>query len=338
MQYVIGIDGGGSKCDAVRVDLTGQILGWGRGGQIQPYYDTSEAIHRSYLDALDGALGEVQGAQFVVASPSRRRQKWEQRIVQAGDILEIFAASEQKTALAAAGQEWGIVALAGTGSFVHGRSPDGERRLHFGAMGPVLGDFGSGYEIGLAGLRAAFASHWTAARETSLAQVIPAALRQDDLHRVFHVIYMQGLERREIASLARVVNEQAEAGDRIAADILRQAADSLFALVRDMVHELGLADQEFPFVAAGSVATKSRLWWERMCERVAEIAPRARPIQPRLMMVVGAALLGLRKLGVAWTPQVLDNLERTQAEALKRLEAPATWLEADASATTPLQV
>ena len=322
MQYAIGIDGGGSKCDAVLVDTSGRIVGWGRGGQIQHLYDTSDAIHQSYLDALDGALGDLRGAELWVASPTRRRQRWEERIAQAGEICEILPVSEQKTSLAAAGEEWGVVVLAGTGSFVHGRSLDGERRLHFGAMGPVLGDFGSGYEIGLAGLRAAFASHWTASRETSLAQVIPAALAVDDLNRIFHLIYMHGMERREIASLAQVVNEQAEAGDRIAGDILRAAADALFGLVQDMVHELDLADQEFPLVAAGSVAMRSRIWWERMCERVAEIAPRARPVQPRLMMAVGAALLALRRMDVEWTPELWSRLEQTQGEFLARLEQP----------------
>jgi N-acetylglucosamine kinase len=223
-------------------------------------------------------------------------------------------------ALAAVGEPWGMVVLAGTGSFVHARTPSG-RRLHFGALGPLLGDYGSGYEIGLAALRAAFASHWTASRETSLASAVPPGLGVEDLN----LVYIQGLDRRSIASLARVVDEQAEAGDRIAAAILRQAADDLFALVQDMLEETGLAGQEFPLVAAGSVAVKSRLWWERMCERVAEIAPGARPVTPRLMMVAGAALIALRRMGVAWTPEVLENLERTQNEFLQWMEQPAAF-------------
>ena len=319
-QYALGIDGGGSKCDAVLVDTAGRLLGWGRGGQIQPFYDTAEAIQASYLQALEGALGDLQGAELWVSTPMRRRQCWEQRIAQAGEIRRMDLVPEQDMALAAAGQEWGVVVLAGTGSFVHSRTAEGQT-LHFGALGPVLGDFGSGYEIGLAGLRAAFASHWTPARATSLAAAVPAGLGLEDLNRVFYAVYMEGMDRRRIASLARVVDEQAQAGDRVAAAILRQTADDLFALVRDMVEVRDLAEQEFPLVAAGSVAMKSRLWWERMCARVAEIAPRARPVTPRLLMAVGGALVALRRMGVEWTPEVLENLERTQAEFLARLEA-----------------
>jgi N-acetylglucosamine kinase len=318
MQYALAIDGGGSKCDAVLVDTSGRIVGWGRGGQIQPYYGTHEAIYQSVLQALDGALGETRGAELWVSAPLRRLRKWEARIAQAGEIRDIACVPEERMALAAAGEEWGLIVLAGTGSFVHARLPDG-RRLHLGALGPVLGDYGSGYEIGLAGLRAAFASHWTSARRTSLAQAIPPALGVEDLHRVFHLVYIQGLERWQIASLARVVNEQAEQGDRLAAQCLREAADALFGLVRDVVQEMGLAEQEFPLVAAGSVALESRLWWERMCERVAEAAPYARAIRPRLSMVAGSALLTLRRMGVERTPQLLATLERTHEEFRARL-------------------
>ena len=213
--------------------------------------------------------------------------------------------------------------LAGTGSFVHGKTRDG-RRLHFGALGPVLGDYGSGYEVGLAGMRAAFSSPWTARRQTSLAEAVPAGLGLDDMHRVFHTVYMEGLERTRIASLARVVNEQAEAGDRISVKILRDRADDLFELVRDLLYELDLEHEEFPLVAAGSVAVRSRIWWERMCERVAEIAPGARPVRPKLMMATGAALEALQRMGIAWTPGLLDNLETTEREHLARLEAAAS--------------
>jgi N-acetylglucosamine kinase len=317
-QYALGIDGGGSKCDAVLVDTAGRIVGWGRGGQVQEFYATAEAVRQSYLEALEGALGDLRGAELCVGTPMRRWQPWEERLAQAGEVRAIAHTSEQTSSLAAAGHEWGVVVLAGTGSFVYARTPDG-RHLRFGGLGPLLGDYGSGYEIGLAGMRAAFASHWTAARVTTLAEAVPAGLGLDDLRRVFSTVYLEGLDRRQIASLARVVDEQAEAGDRVAAEILRQAADDLFTLVRDMVQEMGLAEQEFPLVAAGSVAMKSRLWWERMSERVAEIAPRARPVTPRLMMAVGSALLTLRRMGVEWTPELLANLERTQNEFLQRL-------------------
>jgi N-acetylglucosamine kinase-like BadF-type ATPase len=317
-QYALGIDGGGSKCDAVLVDTAGRIVGWGRGGSVQPFYDTWEAVRQSYLDALDGALGDLRGAELWVGTPMRRRPPWEERVAQAGAVREVALATEPDMALAAAGVEWGVVVLAGTGSFVNARTPDGYHR-HLGGLGPLLGDYGSGYEVGLAGMRAAFASHWTAARATTLAEAVPPALGLDDLRRVFQTAYMEGLDRRQVASLARVVDEQAEAGDRVAAEILRQAADDLFTLVRDMVHEMGLAEQEFPLVAGGSVAMKSRLWWERMSERVAEIAPRARPVTPRLMMAAGSALLTLRRMGVEWTPELLANLERTQNEFLQRL-------------------
>ncbi len=199
----------------------------------------------------------------------------------AGVVVESMIAKEHVTAFASAQVKWGLVLEAGTGSFVHGTTEEGQD-LHYGGLGPTLGDEGSAYAIGLAGMRAAFASARSAARRTSLAKALPAALEVEDLWGVFKRVYVEQMKRRDIASLARVVDAEAEAGDAIARRCLEQAAEEFAELARDVVEQLGMAACAFPVVPMGSVARGSRIWWERVEARVREFAPQAYVVTPRL--------------------------------------------------------
>jgi N-acetylglucosamine kinase-like BadF-type ATPase len=122
---------------------------------------------------------------------------------------------------------------------------------------------------------------------------------------------VRGIGRRQIAALAEVVNEEAERGDAVAMSCIQRAADELAEVARDVIGELQMARLSFPVIAIGSVARNCRLWWARVCERIAEAAPGMKPIVPALSPAAGAALIALREMGVEWTGEVLRRLTRT---------------------------
>jgi N-acetylglucosamine kinase-like BadF-type ATPase len=308
-RYALGIDGGGSKCDAVLMEESGAVIAWGRGGPTHVYYDPPEVISASYVEAVAGALREVQDADIWVAGHFPEGAPRD--AVRAHNNLAChLEASEVDTAFASAQEEWGIIVLAGTGSFVHGRAPDGSD-LHLGGRGPILNDYGSAYAIGLLGLRAAFASHWTEARRTSLAEAMPRALDVAGLDGVFDRVYIKGISRREIAALAKTVDAEASAGDRISIDCLHRAADELAELAIDVINELGLADLSFPAIRIGGVARHCRPWWDRVCHHLLAVAPDVRPVIPAVAPAVGAALLAMRHMGVPWTRDVIGRARET---------------------------
>jgi len=309
-RLALGIDGGGSKCDALVVAEDGTVVGRGRGGPTHVYYDPPEVISASYVEAITQALAGVERAEVWSAGYLPEGAQREAIGARNRHVRHIRA-SEVDTGFASAQEGWGMIVLAGTGSFVHGRSPDGQDR-HFGGLGPILNDYGSAYEIGLLGLRAAFASDWTAARRTSLAEAMSRALGVADRKAVFHLVYVKGLGRRQIAALAEVVNEEAERGDAVALSCIQRAADELAEVARDVIGELQMARLSFPVIAIGSVARNCRLWWERVCARIAEVAPDMRPVVPVLSPAAGAALIALREMGVAWTEGILCRLGETQ--------------------------
>ena len=323
MRYALGIDGGGSKCDAVLIDETGATIGWGRGGPTHTPYDTPEVVAASFAEAVRGALRDVHGGRIWVAGylPSGRAQ---QIINAAGEVMTIVEAGEVETAFASVQEDWGMVVLSGTGSFVHGRTPDG-RNLHLGGLGPILGDYGSAYSIGLYGMRAAFAAGWTKARRTSLAEMVSAAWGVENLRGALELTYGENaLSRRQVAALAKIVDQEATKGDNIAIRCIHDAADELADLAVDVVNELGMDRLDFPVIAAGSVAQKSRLWWERVCSRIAAVAPNIQPMVPQVQPAVGAALLALQEMGVQWTRKLMDRIIETQRPFLEAVERGAT--------------
>jgi N-acetylmuramic acid 6-phosphate etherase len=310
MRYGLGLDGGGSKCEAVLADETGAVVGRGRGGPVHVYYDPPEVIRASFREAVAAAVEGLHGAEILVAGYLPPDDVLAEAVAGAATVIGRRRANEIETAFASAQVEWGLVVLSGTGSFVYGRTPDG-RHLHFGGAGPVLGDYGSAYAIGLSALRAAFASRWTDARRTSLADAVPRALGVSTLREVFDLVYVEQINRRRIAQVAQTVNEEAERGDRIALRCLEKAADELADTAVELVEGLGLGEAAFPIIPIGSVARGSRLWWQRVLARLRAVAPQAHPLLPDLTPAAGAALLALRELGVEWSADVLTRMRET---------------------------
>ena len=304
-RLALGVDGGGSKVDAILVDETGTVLGWGRSGSAAGVYVSLSDARKAYDEAIHAAMGSYRphtlwisgipkyGFEGVgIAAP-------ESHFVDAGEVAR---------ALASALETYGLVVLSGTGAFVSGITETGES-VHLDSLGPILGDHGSGYQIGLMGIRAAMAASWSPKRQTILEQVVPRALGVNSTSDIYKLVYIEDIGRSGIASVAKAVATAAEQGDAIARKIILQAADDIADVLADVIDRLGARDADYALVASGGVAQGSRLYWDRVCERALEIAPRLRPVQPRIPPCAGAALLALKAMGVLWSHGLLESIE-----------------------------
>lgn len=110
----------------------------------------------------------------------------------------------------------GVLVLAGTGSNVLGRAPNGTLSGS-GGYGPVLADQGSGHSIGLRALRAIFRGI-DRGEESALTAAILKHWHLGDTGEL--IAYANTCEPTQYSSLAPIVSACAEAGDRIAHDVL----------------------------------------------------------------------------------------------------------------------
>jgi len=227
--------------------------------------------------------------------------------------IHVYGMREYDAILALSGSDAGIVALAGTGAFGFGRTRDG-RDLLLDALGPLYGDHGSGFQIGLAACRAAGRAEWGAQYNTSLKWVVEKACEAmagcpDNF--VMTQFLADSRDRSEIASLAKLTNEEAEKGDGIARQILVSAADDMAETLQCVVERLDMACDEMPLIGAGGVAVHSRLYWSRLIDRVHEFAPTATPELADRPQVLGFALAAASKIGIA-TPSFRETLLRSR--------------------------
>lgn len=314
-RLALGIDGGGTKSDAVLIDEHGNVLGWGRGGTGQALWAGRDAALENYSEAIRTALCQLRPNELWVAGLHDRALE---RLECLTATLHYVHAGEVSRGLATALETRGILVLSGTGAFVSAFTESGEQATLDG-LGPTLGDRGSGYQIGLMGMRAAMTSFWGPERKTILDEMVPRELGVKTTNDVFNLVYMDQIGRSRIASAAKAVVRAAEEGDRIAREIVIHAADDISDTLADVVHGLHMEDADCALVASGGIAQSCGMYWDRVCERGREIAPNLRPIQPRVRPCIGAALLALREMGVPWRQELLARIEETQKPYLERL-------------------
>ena len=165
---------------------------------------------------------------------------------------------------------------------------------------------------------------WGPERSTSLKELVPRALGVESANEVFNLVYRDHIGRSRIASAAKAVLAAAQDGDRIAHDIIIRAADDISGVLMDVVRTLRLEESDYALVASGGIAQNYGMFWDRICERASEFAPRLRPIRPKVRPCIGSALLGLHAMGVEWSQGLLARIEETQAPFLAALEG---WTE-----------
>ncbi len=128
----------------------------------------------------------------------------------------------------------GVVVLAGTGSNVAGRTPDGAV-LTTGGWGPALSDQGSGHRIGHQALRALAMAH-DEERSTALLAEVLAFWKLASFDEVVDVA--NRLPAPDFSQLTHVVVGCAAAGDGLAQTVLREQGEELAHPVRVLVRRL----------------------------------------------------------------------------------------------------
>lgn len=246
---VLGIDGGATATRAVLLDDGGKELGRGLAGPSL----TDRATGPVEVDALAAAArSAVQEANVelpvaVLCAGLAGVGREEERAAIEAAVARLGIASRTRIVTDAEAGLFdafadgpGILLISGTGSVAWGRAEDG-RQARAGGWGSLVGDEGSGYEIGLRGLRAALRAFdgrgGGGGGGSELLSRFVGQLRTtgpEDLLR-----WATSAAKSEIAGLAPLVCELARAGDGIAAAIVEAAVASLTDHVAALIERLG---------------------------------------------------------------------------------------------------
>jgi N-acetylglucosamine kinase-like BadF-type ATPase len=195
--------------------------------------------------------------------------------------------------VAGAGDNPGIVLVAGTGSIAYGRNAAG-RAARSGGWGFLLGDEGGGYWLGRSALSAVVREWDGRGPRTRLTELVLAQMALSNPTELIHEIYERGdAYRHTIAALAPLVQRAMDHGDAVAADILTRAGAELGAAVASVVSRLGMRGDVFPTVLAGGIFRGIPWLAGNVTTRLSEVAPRSHVRMLAVEPAIGAVRLAI---------------------------------------------
>lgn len=301
--YVIAIDGGGSKTDAVAIALDGTILARTQGAGSSPHLIGRE-VSAGLMNELVGELGMPQPpthASIYLSGLDLPHEITDYRAALGGFPWaaagltvdnDLFALLRAGTAVPDA-----AAVVCGTGINAIGIRADGAT-ARFVALGPISGDWGGATGLGEQAL-------WHAARDadgrgpaTSLTAAIAPVFGLATVAQLTESLHLGTIALSELARLSPLVFEHARAGDVICIELVERQADEIAIMAATALRRLGLDDRPVPVVLGGGVirARDERLLSRVTAGLVARV-PHAVPVVVDAPPLLGAALLALESAG-----------------------------------------
>ncbi|MEM6782916.1 MAG: BadF/BadG/BcrA/BcrD ATPase family protein [Bacteroidota bacterium] len=241
MNYLIGIDGGGTRTTVVLADADGTPRYRHEGPASLVHPDAPEAGAAAVAGVVTDATVQVgwerparalcAGLAGVGLEADRNAVK---RALEADGLAEqVAVVTDGRVAVEGAlGSQPGLLLIAGTGSIAYAKAADGTLQ-RCGGWGLRLGDEGSAYGTGRAALVAALHAADGRGPATSLLDTLLAAT-DSAMPRALPA-WTARASKAEVASLARLVQTEASTGDPVAKHLLDAAALALAAHIPPLV-------------------------------------------------------------------------------------------------------
>jgi N-acetylglucosamine kinase-like BadF-type ATPase len=297
--HVLGIDAGGTKTVCLLADESGSVLAEARAGganlQASGELQVEKVLHRVIEEAMGerdvrpdaicvGIAGVDRADDTQAVRGIMRRLGFRTRTLIVNDALVALVAG--------AGEEPGVVVIAGTGSIAYGRDRDG-RAARAGGWGYLLGDEGGGFWIGRAALAAVVRQYDGRGPATVLTDLVLAELSLSTPVELIPAMYDAGVPHRAIAQVASLVQRAADQGDAVAGDILARAGSELTASAASVITKLGMRGDQFRAVLSGGIFHALPALAADVTSRLPEVAPRAEAHVLDVEPAIGAVRLAL---------------------------------------------
>ena len=299
MDYIIGIDGGGTKTVGMLTTAIGKELVRTQAGPSNHHVVGTEQtkkvlneIIRKLTENVDNT--ELDSIRFCLGMAGLGREEDRSIIGRICDEIgigkkRILTHDAHIALVGGIGKLAGVIVISGTGSIVYGIDQYGQD-ARAGGWGYLLGDEGSGYDISIKGLQAVARSADKREPPTELTRLMLNKLalnNPSDLIRWTHAA-----NRDEIAELSKVVFDAVETGDKKAESIIDAAGRELLLAIETVVMELDFTDA-FDILLSGGNLLHQPLLADRLSKWIERNVKGATVTLPRFEPFEGAVLLAM---------------------------------------------
>jgi N-acetylglucosamine kinase-like BadF-type ATPase len=314
---ILAVDAGGSKSDVALLRRDGTVLGAARvrGGELdgrtwlmQQHMEErhlvpvgiaiQEVARQAGIDATRmpvADLGVFCLAGADLPSDDRRLLRW----LRANAWTETEILRNDTFAVLRAGTErpWGVGVVCGYGTNCSAVAPDG-RITRFPAIGPISGDWGGGIELGGLAAWHAVRSEDGRGRKTTLERAIPAHFGLKRPRQLMEAIYFGRIEEQRLSEVAPVLFQMALEGDAVAREVIDRQADEIVTMASTAIRRLHMQRLDVDVVLGGGIFRNGdHAFFERISGGLREVAPAAQVRVLTAPPIVGAAMMGLDRLG-----------------------------------------
>jgi N-acetylglucosamine kinase-like BadF-type ATPase len=321
MKTVVGVDGGGTKTNAVLADEQGHVLGLGASGPSNweevglggagaaLRVAVGEALSEGGSDAADVAHS-VFGLAGVDWPSDLERLRYAVDPLQLGGGYDVV--NDSLIAMRAGTDRPAAVAVvAGTGSVVSGRSASGATFRTLG-LGSLFGDFNSATEVSEEAVRAVARSYVGRGPSTALSELLCARFAVPTVADLLESLSRRETHGRiedEIENVSPLVIRAAAEGDGVAREILDRAGRELGSTVVLVAARLGLLHDPFDVVLSGGFIAAAGSFVTNPLEQVVRLETSdATFVMLDQPPVVGAVLMALEAIGATADADVRARL------------------------------
>ncbi len=304
MEYILGVDSGGTKYLVRAMSLEGTVLAELEGEPCRHYQIGEEETLRRIDRNMTAVLAQFGGARSecraIAAAVSGIDSPEDQAILDdiygriPGFDCPIICRNDAEMTHYALTGGVGVLVIAGTGSIAFGRNREGRTARVGGWLFTILSDEGSGSYITR---KAMF--HYSRYLDGCREKTPLIGMIQEKLGHLGRKDLM--LFATQIAtppwttpSLSIEVNRAAKLGDPYALEILRDASECTFSLADELIAQLHLEQEEdLPVAVWGSALVKSELHLQFFTKKLQTKYPAARIVVPDKDAAEGACLMAL---------------------------------------------
>ena len=297
MDYVLGLDGGGTSTNLIALDLDGNGILELEAGSININGSSPEAIAENLNYLLERSAKELKKqAKFIVigaaglsnqvAEPTLRKV-----LDKAGYKDKYYLIGDQEAALYGAflGKP-GVLLISGTGSIAYGID-ENKNTYRVGGYGHLLDDYGSAYSIGKDILSYVIQAYDRRREATNFTELVKEKLNIDTIPELISYVYSENRTKKDIADFARLLEVNS---DESAILIQDKAVNSLYDILKAMAKQM--QRDKLNLVFSGSVLLKNKYIRSNLIEKIKDLDTEYNLVEAKVDAATGAAILALNAL------------------------------------------